>query len=214
MNVFNLSSKPLSQTQLDVLNNGLSFVPTSHINDFEIKTDLFRFFRTIKLREFFGRQNVPPNTDSNLDTQETTTSQLEVPNAHDTTPVREETPFRSKSYFMPPGNANSSIDTYCMLVTHDIDQLLKEKDHKHEKYSQNLTKVQRQALNELKSDPSRTVKCCDKGGGICVLDTTDYVNECQKQLSDGKFYKQLPSDPTNTFMNEQLALLDNLLTRG
>ena len=29
-----------------------------------------------------------------------------------------------------------------------------------------------------------------------------------------QFYKQLPSDPTNTFMNEQLTLLDNLLTRG
>ena len=91
MNVFNLSSKPLSQTQLDVLNNGLSFVPTSHINDFEIKTDLFRFFRTIKLREFFGRQ------DSSLGTQKTTPSQLETSNVHDTTPVREETPFRSKS---------------------------------------------------------------------------------------------------------------------
>lgn len=41
------SDKVLSETQLDVLSKGLSFVPVSPTNSFDVKTDLSRFFRKI-----------------------------------------------------------------------------------------------------------------------------------------------------------------------
>ena len=61
---------------------------------------------------------------------------------------------------------------------------------------QNLTNGESQALRELKSAQDEghiTIKRADKGGGICVMDTEDYINEMQGQLTaksntGGQFY--------------------------
>lgn len=44
LSVFNLSSKILSPAHVSLLNKGLSFVPTTQCNDFDVKVDMFNFF--------------------------------------------------------------------------------------------------------------------------------------------------------------------------
>ena len=90
--VINLSNKVLSTAQISALSKGLSFVPTSTVDSFEIKTDLFRFFRKIKLKHMFGN------------------SQTQGSNK----PV-----FRNRSKFNP-GCENPSIQTFCRVVEKDI----------------------------------------------------------------------------------------------
>ena len=53
MNIINLSSKTLTEDHINVLNKGLSFVPTNSVNEF----DMFKFFRNVKLREFFDKSD-------------------------------------------------------------------------------------------------------------------------------------------------------------
>lgn len=60
--MFNLS-KQLSQETLDTLNLGLSFVPTPIYNPFRTCIDLYKLFRNIKLKKFFGQSaSLPVST--------------------------------------------------------------------------------------------------------------------------------------------------------
>ncbi|XP_075684662.1 uncharacterized protein LOC142652871 isoform X3 [Rhinoderma darwinii] len=54
--VVNISSKILSESHLSLLNKGLSFCPSSHVDWFKVETDMFRFFRSIKLKWWFSGQ--------------------------------------------------------------------------------------------------------------------------------------------------------------
>ncbi len=51
MNIVNLSSKVLPPDHLSLLNKGLNFVPTNQSKDFDVKVDMFKFFRSIRLKE-------------------------------------------------------------------------------------------------------------------------------------------------------------------
>lgn len=53
LTVFNLSSKTLNSSHISVLNKGLSFVLCFDAKDFDIKIDLYKFFRNIRIKEFF-----------------------------------------------------------------------------------------------------------------------------------------------------------------
>ncbi|XP_053556276.1 evC complex member EVC [Bombina bombina] len=58
--VFNLSSRPLSEAEINLLNRGLSFVPTPHVDTFERMVDVHRFQRQLKLRDHFREQEYSP----------------------------------------------------------------------------------------------------------------------------------------------------------
>jgi hypothetical protein len=58
----------------------------------------------------------------------------------------------------------------------------------------NVTPEMRRALVELQLDPSIIVKPSDKNMGLCILDRSWYVAECQRQLGDPHTYA--PVSPT------------------
>lgn len=58
----NLSSCQLTNEERSVLNLGLGFVVTPHDNAFQTRIDLYKLFRLLKLRAFFGTQ--PQTSDS------------------------------------------------------------------------------------------------------------------------------------------------------
>ena len=60
----------------------------------------------------------------------------------------------------------------------------------------NLTPRERNALNELNRRTDIVIKRADKGSGTVVLRRDWYINECLRQLSDTKFYRQLNTDIT------------------
>lgn len=170
-------------------------MPTTQCNDFDVKVDMFKFFRNIRLREYFSS----PNPDTSIE-----------PVGY--LPVRTPTPFRSKSYFVPPANRNHSIETYCRLVEKDVAHLLKNKQDF--KSFHNLSKDEKQALLDLQSDTSVLIRPADKGGSVVLMDRTAYVNECHRQLLDNTFYKKLRSDPTSQFQNTIFTVLDGYLNSG
>ncbi|GFR64299.1 hypothetical protein ElyMa_005503000 [Elysia marginata] len=63
----------------------------------------------------------------------------------------------------------------------------------------NLRNGEKQALNELKKYKNITIKPADKGGAVVVLNTSDYIAECTKQLSNITHYQPLSANPTNKY---------------
>ena len=62
----------------------------------------------------------------------------------------------------------------------------------------NLTREQRLGLKQLVDNPEIIIKKADKGSTVVVMNTTDYLREGYRQLSDTKYYTKLIDDPTDT----------------
>ena len=60
----------------------------------------------------------------------------------------------------------------------------------------NLSREERAGLNELKNNRELMIKKADKGSAIVVMNTSDYIIEAERQLSNSKAYKRLTEDPT------------------
>ena len=183
--VINISSKELTDTQLSVLSKGLSFVPTSGVNVFGLKVDLFRCFRQIKLRHFFAKNTDPPTNAT-------------IPTTH----------FKKKSTFCP-FVTNPSINTFCRIVEQDILQMHTKPDRS----SHNLSKEERLALDTLANDKDIVIKPADKGGAIVIQDAMKYKSEICSQLSDTCFYRKLNTDPTTDFQKEIATFLETAKER-
>ncbi|PIK59914.1 hypothetical protein BSL78_03210 [Apostichopus japonicus] len=55
------------------------------------------------------------------------------------------------------------------------------------------------AIKKLRNNPDVVIRQADKGGATTILNTTDYIFEAEKQLSNSDFYKILPEDPSRLF---------------
>ncbi len=62
----------------------------------------------------------------------------------------------------------------------------------------------------LSSNPEIIIKPADKGDKIVILDTTTYISEALRQLSDARAYRQLASDPTHVNNTQVRRLIDEL----
>lgn len=190
----------MSDACVSALSKGLSFAPTAHTNDFETIIDFQKFFRNLRLREFFhSDQGVSPST-----TVSTTDDTRSRENSAPMLPAT--TRFKKKSMFTPPKHRNSSLETYCRLVDNDVKTLLKKK--KEYKVFNNLSKEERNAIMDLKKDNKIVVRSADKGGAVVLQNAVDYEMEISRQLNDLTFYEKLPSDPTYRLqarINSQLS---------
>ena len=59
-----------------------------------------------------------------------------------------------------------------------------------------LTKQERLGLPELANNLNIVIKKADKGSAVVVMQTTNYLWEGYRQLSDKEFYTKLKEDPT------------------
>ena len=86
----------------------------------------------------------------------------------------------------------------------------------------NLTKEERNALYNLRDDPTIIIKGADKGSAVVVWDRDDYLKEASKQLEDKDVYEEVQNDPStliNTIMRalerseyEMISLMIHLIT--
>lgn len=51
-------------------------------------------------------------------------------------------------------------------------------------------------MEELAERTDIVITNTDKGGPVVIMNTNNYTNEANRQLSDKDNYKQLPNDPT------------------
>ena len=171
--VINLSDKTLSDLQIDTLSKGLNFCPTpGEVNMYELYKDLQKFFRRIRIRDFFNdfEEECTDGIDKDL------ASFLKT--------------FKPPSKWNPP-KSNTIIEGYIETVTQEYLNWLPKKPRK-----MNLSFKQQTVLKDLAEDPHLIIKKADKGSAVVVMNTIDYVRECYKQLSDNESYTPLTEDPT------------------
>ena len=166
--VINLSSCSLSTDEISILSRGLTFCPTPrHINWPEVSADIYDFSRRMRLAEYFFDEN----------------SNTHTANEHDT-------PFHNKSTWNPPNDRERALNTFLDAVKLDITTA------KPKPTQDNLTATERQAISQLKQRQDIIIKPADKGSGTVVMDKTWYIDECNRQLTDTKFYQRLDEDIT------------------
>ena len=144
---------------------------------------MFKFYRSIKLKYFYRKDNVQVYSPSN------------------------NPPLRVKSKFCPPVNS-PTIDTFIKLVDKDIDNLTKNNNQR------DVGRNERDMLIALSKKTDVICRPADKGGGLCVLNRTDYVNEALSQLSNPSCYVKLSKDPTLTYKKEIDNFLQDSLLEG
>ena len=166
--VINLSSCSLSTDEISILSRGLTFCPTPrHINWPEVSADIYDFSRRMRLAEYFFDEN----------------SNTHTANEHDT-------PFHNKSTWNPPNDRERALNTFLDAVKLDITTA------KPKPTQDNLTATERQGIGQLKQRQDIIIKPADKGSGTVVMDKTWHIDECNRQLTDTKFYQRLDEDIT------------------
>ena len=76
-----------------------------------------------------------------------------------------------------------------------INEFLKELDHPTISRKKNLSHKELQAMRDLHNNPDIIIKPTDKGGSTVIMNTTDYIQEAQRQLSNPQHCRILDTDP-------------------
>ncbi|BHF69138.1 hypothetical protein SprV_0301218000 [Sparganum proliferum] len=93
------------------------------------------------------------------------------------------------------------------LIRHQVSSLLMA-----HRSREMLTKVERDALRELKVDKDRNIVPTDKGRSTVVLDRTDYLQKAKGLLEDRQFYVPCATNPVKALIHEinaKLLVLEN-----
>ena len=74
----------------------------------------------------------------------------------------------------------------------------------------NLAFEERQALHDLTNNRNIVIKPADKGSGVVILNTQDYIFEAFRQLADTTFYQSLDNDITQNISCDVSKTLLNM----
>ncbi|XP_069507297.1 uncharacterized protein [Ambystoma mexicanum] len=165
--VVNISKKVLNSGQLEMLNRGLSFIPTNNTTLFEEKICFHRLLKKLRLKIFF-------ESDENLENRQSEGETLEI---------------RPKSNF-DPHIQNSILNLFEKKVITDLKRI-----NYQISTPINVKKCQLDHVEALARDESLTIKPADKGGAIVVMDTDDYTRKCLSLLNEVDTYTKLNGDP-------------------
>ena len=78
----------------------------------------------------------------------------------------------------------------------------------------NISKDERAALRDLRSDDSIIITPADKGRATVILNTTTYKEKANDLLSDKNTYSEIKKDPTNKYKTKLVDKLKNLRDEG
>ena len=187
--VVNLSNYQLNKAQISLLEKGITFAPTPGDADIaEIHLEVNRFIRRILLKlHFYDEDN--DNNDNQLWKQQIPPGLLK---------------FKTPSTWTPrtrDPNVLAFIDNVQKSIGNVKTQC---------RESHNLTKEERENLELLRKNGNIVIKKADKGSSIVVMNKSDYVKEAQRQLSDPKFYKEIPNDLTTEHQLQINTLIEKL----
>ena len=193
--VYNYSSITLTPAMESLFNRGLSFVPTPEkINFTQVLADLKYFERNMYWKE----------------------------KMYDPEEEKEFKPgiFKEKKHnfpqkYVPP----EALKTFIHATKSEIC----DPQNRNNNVKQNLPAAEKQALKQLidlQNNRQITIKECDKGGGILILDTVDYLDSCAKHLkstrknSDGSespYYREVGEEDLEAAKAAILNVLDDAL---
>ena len=113
-------------------------------------------------------------------------------------------PFKNKSSWKP-NPPNRTLDTYKRAFKMNLLNSKVKQCHQH-----NLTKEQWKGLMELRKNPEIVIKKADKGSAVVIMNTTDYLREGYRQLSDCNFYVKIREDPTEQISEKICKVLTEM----
>ena len=223
VSVINLSNVTLAADEINLLNKGLSFIPTQkYIKLSVLKENLNKLIRSIKIHSYINNLT-PQNTERNntrtnnyLDLTHSSNSpnnieQINNSNDHNNyTKINTQylkpfsRHFTNTSNWVPPDSILPEqtlllIDNIKFNFSNIIDEHIKFTkkfyNFKIQIYKEdNLKETERLAIKNLRNIKDIIVKPVDKGSNICIMNKTDYIYEATTQLSDSKYYKRI-SEP-------------------
>lgn len=119
-------------------------------------------------------------------------------------PLSRSYPFQSSTNWTPPEPNQNNLNLFFSQIQENTTRT------QHTSKRDNLNPYQKIALKELQSNNSIIIKPFDKGGGICVMDTEQYINKIFLHLNDSSTYKKLKYDPTQAIRNDVMSTLEYL----
>ena len=156
--VNNLSDLELTEAMKSLLNHGLNFCPNPEkVNLTQISADCFHLERNMAWKYVFP------------------------PGSNNSDPEYVKTPFDNTRKVNLPDYFPPEISTFTESVRSELIGA------QHNKIYPNLTKPEKEALEELKhlqEIGDIVLQPADKNAGICVMNRTDYVKEAERQLTD------------------------------
>jgi hypothetical protein len=193
-NTLNLSSTKLSSSALQLLDLGLSFVPTPDPVPTSIyQQSLHHLGRRLSLIDFFSKFNKPSPNPSQGPTQ--------IPFSHK---------FKNPSTWLPP---SAALDPNTITCTTNLNNLTQDLPlHPHTKH--NLTPPLKSALFALKRNHNIVLKPADKSPIAVVMDYDDYIYEIQRQLSNPAHYQSLNNPLTQQNSQSIQLVLNDLFKEG
>ena len=178
--VINLSSYELSEAEHSLLSKGSSFSPTPGTLDMDAAmNDLDKFHRSLRLATRFLDSD---DSESHL-------------NPVDDEPFHH-TKFKGPSTYNPRGPPALE----CFILSNHVHAIQLPGFHKVHK--SNLSTAEQTALTQLSKNRMIVIKPADKGGGLVIMNTCDYIHEAHRQLNDTKFYRKLSCNPTSDIETE------------
>ena len=125
--------------------------------------------------------------------------QMHLNNIHDKI-----SPFKKKSSWTLPPFDNPTLTNF---FTRSEQDLISVTIRGRKTYS-NLTLQEKWTFHNLKNNQSTVIKPCDKGGGICIMNTKDYFTKIHTYLQDRTTYKPLTYNPTSAIVNDTCTLIE------
>lgn len=194
----NLSKHTLSKNETDLLDFGLSFIPTTNRLYFsQIEHSLEKLIRNIKLRDYFNDDN----------------------QAQDTIKTNAKN-FTDPSTWVPK-NKHLSLTTKQLIIKlqETTENILLKYPIRNNAYifknsKDNLTRDQKQSITQLRNNEDILVKPADKGGMVCVLNKTSYLTEANRQLNNTKYYKTIEEPLKEQTIPKINEILQRVLNKG
>ena len=196
--VVNLSDTTITQSEKRLLARGLKFCPNPGEPDFRLfKDDLDSFHLKLKREIYFKEVERVINSDDEDE------EEIIIPNTPRFDPDK---PFSDRKFKLPSDWIPPVLAPLEYFIQQNELALNRSKLPKFN--GENITAEEKVSIKKLLSNKDITVKPADKGGAVVVMNTTDYINEGLRQLSDDKFYIETNIDLTDThskIINKKIA---------
>jgi hypothetical protein len=170
----------LSTAEINLLNRGLNFCPTSQPNQLNIYKSLSDLERKLKLRYHYYRPPVEQNDDT-------------VPHVQDAGLSAFHREIPSNSSFVPD-TFDKAIPTFIRCVREEVERDLVRSPAtlgRLAKPRHNLRDAECRAMSSLRKRDDIVIKPSDKGNCVVILPADVYRSKCLEQLSDQKYYEEV-----------------------
>lgn len=195
----NLSKYVLTDSELSLLEKGLTFIPTMHYTDcsqiYELQN---KVIRSLKLRDYY----------------------------HSSTDEGPTPRIPKQDFYIPstwtPKDANlmpTTVDaaSRMAITTEEILLPVRSRDGRRacvHNSTDNLTLAERDAIKQLYSNTDIIIKKADKGSATVIMDKSAYIAEAERQLHNTKFYTKISSPIYTENANKIRAILQNMYCDG